>query len=431
MNMHTIEQACSSLVTYMRTGNRSGVSVILIKSFKKLLNISLLPLALPLVLMIRVIRPWFLVRINILTSERLGHFAKNTELYLCERDAGINTPNMPYVDLWYHNWPISNKQLARMWERVLHVGPGWLLAPVDRMNSLIPGGTVHQIGENTQIGRDVLNLLERFPPHLRFLPEEEKQGDAGLRALGIPVGASFVCLDVRDSSYLAKSIPWQSWDYHNYRNCNIQNYVLAAQELANRGYYVIRVGAVVKEAMNVTHPMIIDYAANGMRSDFMDIYLAAKCEFCISTASGFDAVSYIFRRPVVYVDHVPLGVISTFVSNALATTKKHWLRGKRRFMTFREIFESGAGQFLHSSRYEDMGIDLLESTPEEIAAVVLEMESRLKGTWQTTEEDEALQRRFWEIFPRALAYYNSVPLHGEIRSRIGADFLRRNKAWLE
>ena len=178
----------------------SGVGVILIKSFNTLLKFSLLPLALPLVLMIRVLRPWFLVRINILTSERLGHFASNTELYLCERDAGINRPNMPYVDLWYHNWPISNKQLARMWERVLHVGPGWLLAPVDRMNSLIPGGAVHQIGDNTQIGRDVLNLLERFPPHLRFLPEEEKQGNAGLRALGIPVGAPFVCLNVREAA---------------------------------------------------------------------------------------------------------------------------------------------------------------------------------------------------------------------------------------
>lgn len=91
-------------------------------------------------------------------------------------------------------------------------------------------------------------------------------------------------------------------------------------------------------------------------------------------------------------------------------------------MTFREIFESGAGDFNFS--YEEAGIDLIESFPEEIAAVVLEMEARLKSTWQTTEEDEELQRRFWEIFPRS-------ELHGEIRSRIGADFLRKNKVWLE
>ena len=93
-------------------------------------------------------------------------------------------------------------------------------------------------------------------------------------------------------------------------------------------------------------------------------------------------------------------------------------------MTFREIVESGASHFCYSNQYEDMGIDLIESIPEEIAAVVLEMESRLKGTWQAADEDEVLQRRFWEMFPKG-------ELHGEIRSRIGVEFLRQNKAWLE
>lgn len=430
MSTRVLKQVGLAFVTHMRTGNWSSVRVILVKAVLKLLNIVLLPLGLFLVLIIRMMGPWFLVRINILTSERLGHFAGNTELYLCEHDAGINTPEKPHIDLWYHNWPISNMQLARMFGRVLHVGPGWLLAPVSRMNSLIPGGDVHQIGENTQIDRDIHNLLDRSPPHLSFLPKEEERGEAGLRALGIPTGASFVCLSVRDGSYLKESIPWKSWDYHNYRDCNIQNFILAALELAKRGYYVIRMGAVVEEAMKVSHPMIIDYAANGMRSDFMDIYLGARCAFCVSTVNGFDAVPNIFRRPIVYVDNVPLGVISTSGSKNLVTTRKHWLRGASRFMTFQEIFESGASHFYYSKKFKDMGIDLLESTPEEIAAAVVEMDSRLKGTWQTTAEDEALQRRFWEIFPNPLAEYNSRPLHGEIRSRIGADFLRKNKALL-
>ena len=93
-------------------------------------------------------------------------------------------------------------------------------------------------------------------------------------------------------------------------------------------------------------------------------------------------------------------------------------------MTFREIFESGAGYFPYSRQYEDLGIELIESTPEEIVAVVLEMEGRLKGTWRVREGDDELQRRFWEIFPK-------TDWHGEIRSRIGGEFLRRNKEWLE
>lgn len=431
MNRHVIRQAYDSLVSSVREGDSDRIRAILWKTLRKLRTWALLPVALPVVVMIRLVRPWVLIRFNILTTERLGHFARNTELYLCERDAGINTPKMRHVDLWYHNWPVANRQLARMWGRVLRVWPAWILAPIDLANSIVPGGAVHQIGENTQIGRDVHNLLDRLPPHLTFLPEEEKKGEAGLRALGIPPGAPFVCLNVRDSSYLAKTIPWATWNYHDYRDGNIQNYVLAALELTKRGYYVVRVGAVVKEAMNVDHPMIIDYAAKGLRTDFMDIYLAAKCAFCISKPTGFECVADIFRRPIVNVDHVPLGVLSTFRRDVLATTKMHWLRGEGRFMTLREIFDSGADQFLTSNRYEELGIDLIESTPEEIAAVVLEMEARLSGTWRPTDEDEELQRRFWERYPKRVAYYNKVPLHGEIRSRFGTDFLRRHKAWLE
>jgi putative glycosyltransferase (TIGR04372 family) len=387
-----------------------------------------LPFALLIVLAVRLIRPFCLVRFQRFISWRIGHFAANTELYLCERDAGINVPKGPFVDIWYNVTNDYNKQLSRMWGRVVNIGPQHLLRVVVRLNSLIPGADAHRIGHNTQRDRDVHNLLDRFPPHLSFLPEEERRGQAGMRALGIPAGAPFICLIVRDSAYLndqsSRANVKVNWSYHNFRNCDVQRYVRAAQALASRGYYVIRMGAVVKEAMKISHSMVIDYAVNGMRSDFLDIYLGAKCEFCISNGTGFDAVPSVFRRPIVFVDVVPLGVFQTFCSKFIAVTKKHWLRHERRFMTFREIFESGTGYFEDSGKFEDMGIDLIESTPEEIAAVVLEMEGRVKGTWQTTKEDVELQRRFWEIYPRS-------EQHGEIRSRVGAEFLRRNKTWLE
>ena len=42
------------------------------------------------VITIRLIRPWILVRFQALGSTRIGHFAGNVEMYLCERDAKIN-----------------------------------------------------------------------------------------------------------------------------------------------------------------------------------------------------------------------------------------------------------------------------------------------------------------------------------------------------
>jgi hypothetical protein len=272
---------------------------------------ALIPLGFVLALVIRAISPWLLVRVKVMMSERVGHLAGNTEIYLCARDARMNEPGVRHVDLWYHNWPISNRQLARMWQRQLHIWPAWLLKPVDRMNRVLPGAVKHQIGANAEMDRDVFNLLERFPPHLKFTADEEARGQAGLRDLGIPAGVPFVCLNVRDSSYLERSVPWKDWGYHSYRNSRIDNYVTAAQELAGQGYYVVRMGSLVKEPLPVADPRIIDYATNGRRSDFMDVYLSARAAFFISTGTGLDAIAMVFRRPYLFVNCVPVEHVHT------------------------------------------------------------------------------------------------------------------------
>jgi len=261
--------------------------------FRELFKLLLCILAIPAVLIMRLIKPWLLVRLGDMISSRIGHFAGNTELYLCERDAGINVPKQRYIDVFYMAFkPISNHQLAIMWHRILRIWPAWILAPIKAANQLIPGGKSHEVGNNTQGDRDVHNLLDRTPPHLQFTTEEEMRGEAGLRLMGIPTGAPFVCLIVRDSAYLAHLADdnYDSYNYLNYRDCDVQNYILAAETLADRGFFVIRMGAKVHAAIKSTHPKVIDYATNGMRSDFMDIYLGAKCTFCISNGTGFDAL---------------------------------------------------------------------------------------------------------------------------------------------
>jgi putative glycosyltransferase (TIGR04372 family) len=415
---------------------QQGGRAVLFRKMKRALQMLLkLPfyiLSVPVVLVIRRIRPWLLVRWSGLVSGRIGHFAANTEMYLCERDVGIDVPTQRHVDLFYMGGPLCNQQLAIMWKRVLRVWPSWILAPISLVNRLIPGGAVHEIGNNTQHDRDVHNLLDRFPPHLKFTPEEEACGEAGLRALGIPHGAHFVCLIVRDSAYLDAHQPGEwSWSYHNYRDTDIKNYILSAEELADRGYFVIRMGAKVREAMKSAHPRVIDYAANGMRSDFMDIYIGAKCVFCISTGTGLDEIPEMFRRPIVYVNFVPLGYLHTFRKEFISLTKMHVLEKEGRILTMREIFNHGVGFYTHTADYTSKGVELIENTPEEIRDVAIEMAERLNGTWQPPEDDESLQRRFWEIFfTNAVDTDQGRPAHGEIRSRFGAHFLRNNRDWL-
>jgi len=328
--------------------------------------------------------------------------------------------------------PICNQQLAIMWQRVLHVWPiAWFLEPLDRLNRLIPSGHLHAIGQNAQYDRDVHNLIERFPPHLEFIEKEELRGEDGLRDMRIPKGAPFVCLIVRDSSYMEMHHPVKDYSFHNYRDASIKNYILAAEALAERGYFVIRMGAKVHEAINSAHPKVIDYACNGMRSDFMDIYLGAKCAFSFGCGSGLECVPVIFRRPILQVNAVPFGYFSTWGFNSLLLTKHYIDTSSDRELTMSEIFSRDLGFLVRSLDYTSRGVVLMENTAEEIRDVAIEMADRIAGTWQAHSDDEILQQRFWEIFPTdSVSVHNGKPIHGEIRARIGANFLRNNPEWL-
>jgi putative glycosyltransferase (TIGR04372 family) len=363
----------------------------------------------------------------------IGHFAGDTELYLCERDAGINHPGHRHVDLFYMADSPCNQQLATMWRRVLRVWPNWILAPIDRVDRLMPGETIPECNNNTEEDRDAFNLLDRFPPHLHFTPEEEARGQAGLRAIGIPQGRPFVCLNVRDNAWNASCAVADAASFEtSYRDSDVQDYVPAAEALADRGYMVIRMGAAVREAMKTSHPGVIDYAADGMRSDFMDIYLGAKCEFCISTGSGFDSVPMIFRRPIAFVNFMPLGELVTCSARFLTITKHYLPAAGKNELSLVEIFARGAGFLYDDEDYPASGMRLVDNTPAEIRDLVNEMAERLAGTWKSHEDDEALQKRFWVIFLKyAPGIDHGRPWHGEIRARFGAAFLRGNQAWLD
>lgn len=391
-----------------------------------------LPLALLFFLIMRTLRPWILIRLNPLDGSRVGHLAGMVEIYLCERDAGINVPWQRHLDLCYFIGNIlANQQLATMWGRQLRIWPAWLLGPVFRLNRLCRGGLIHEVGENTHYDRDVHNLYERMPPHLSFTPEEESRGKAGLRAMGIPDGAEFICLLARDSAYLDAVLPGK-WDYHSYRDVDIKNYILMAEALADSGYFVIRMGSIVRAPINSCHPKVIDYAVNGMRSDFMDVYLGGNCMFCISCSAGFDAVPIIFRRPIAYVNMVPIGCLPTYLKDSLGIFKKHWLVSEQRFLSLGEIFRLEVAFCGRASEYEAQGVEVIENTPEEIKSLAIEMIERLRGGWRPGVEDEVLQRRFWDIYLGCIRDARMVlPFHGKVRARFGAQFLRDNREWLE
>ena len=210
--------------------------------------------------------------------------------------------------------------------------------------------------------------------------------------------------------------------YHNYRDCSINNYLMAAEFLARKGIYAIRIGEVIKDKLFVNNSKIIDYASR-YRSDFGDIYLPAKCKFFLGNTAGLFCASLIFNIPVALANFIPIGA-PPLSARDIFIPKKLWLTKYKRFLTFREIIEMGAHEWAYTQNYLDNGIEVIENTPEEILELAKEMDARIDGRWVETEEDIELQTKYKQLFTSGI--------HGfGFKSSIGSKFLKDNRNLLE
>ena len=388
----------------------------------------LLLLAVPAVIIVRMLRPLIIIRFRKNPMSRIGHGSVNTELYMCERDAGMHSPRT--FDIFYFRKEYaSNHQLTKMWQRAMRktrfsrLVPSVFVHQIDRVSNLLPGASMHRIPRERKNGNfDTCQLIGRTKTHLAFTPEEEERGRKQLQALGISASDSFVCLHARDTAYLDYRYRFSktaNLRRQNHRDCSIGNYIPAAQELTRRGYFAVRMGYIVKKPLDAANPMIIDYAVKH-RTDFLDIYLGAKCRFFVTSCSGIYGIPLLFRRPIAYTNFIPLNPVFASKTNDLYIPKKLWLKNQRRFLSFGEIFNSRIREISHSEEYESLGIEPVENTPEEIRDMVTEMDERIKGTWQSNAEAEDLRLRLRSLFKPG-------GLKNNFLLQMGSEFLRQNK----
>ena len=391
-------------------------------------------------LIIRLISPWIVIRIQKMPCTNFGDFLEYPATYYCKKELKIDQPTKKFLDLVYIHYKdkVYNRQIAKMWKRKFNFFSGYILDPISRVNRLIPGWKIHIIKSLQIRERDINNLFDKCKI-LDFTNEEKIYGKKILNKFGLKDKDKFVMLDVRDKAYQLKKISarYRDWSYHDYRHIDIDKFVLAAEELTKRGYYIFRMGVIVEKPFKSKNPKIIDYANSNLRSDFMDIYLGAKCSFCISTGSGFQCLPELFKKPIIDLS-VPLGDKLTHSEKYLLMIKHHVLKKEKRRLSLSEIFSYGVAYAFETKIFEQKGIELVENTPEEIKDLAIEMVENLESKKKLNPEDEELQRTFRNLYAsNILRYENQKPknikgdiLHGQIRSRFGTKFLRENRDWL-
>jgi len=375
------------------------------------------------VLLIRVIRPIILIRFGRIQTDRIGQFINDTEYYLCQRDAHHRT--FKSIDLFYYDHePVSNIQVDAMARRVINV------SSINRLfeltNRKLPGGTKHTINiirrDHNNFGK-IYNLLENTPVHISFTEEEKFIGDSYIAKICGDVNQEFICFHSRDSSYLNQAHPGINWDYHDYRDSDIDTYVLAAEQLATIGYVMLRMGKTVNKTIQHSNPSIIDYAST-FQTDFLDVYLSANCRFFISSGTGLDCIPNCFRRPTACVNYIPIGYSRTWGPRDIVIPKKLYDLEKAKFISFPESFRLGAAIYTRTDEYVNANIKVIDNTSEEIADLAMEMELRLSGSWEDSQEDIYRQRMFWSMFDIPDDEVQFLP-------KIGSSFISQNEYLFE
>lgn len=391
--------------------------------FKKIFEFFLVIGVSPIVLLIIAIRPFVIIRFGTMISHRIGHFTLDVEAYLCVLDH--DNSNCKTFDIITCPEPVCNQQLQTMWARTLCISPEtWRIRILQRACQLLtPKHYVRLYARYSDY-----YLFKNTSSHLQFTNEEQFRGQELLRKLGVPLGMPWVCIHNRDSTYLSKTLG-DKWAYHDFRDFSIKDTILAAKELSQRGYYVLRMGSVVSEPLISNNPKIVDYASSEMQSDFADMYLLANCSGYIGSDAGIACIPLIFRKPVIYINWSITQIGILIYENCFSVPfiiKQLLKKETKRYISLREMFKLGLNGAAESQRFEKAGVEVVSNTAEEIRDLSIEFDERLKNQWQSQPEDEVLQQRFWEIFKE----YSPVE-DREINVKLGASFLRNNKYLLE
>ena len=352
-----------------------------------------LPVFAVLVLILRALAPVYLVRFQELFGSRIGHFAIEPEMYLARIElAGGKTRG---IDLFYLDaGNLCNEQLARMWTRKLCISR-WA-RPLHRVNKLFPGWERHEIPWQDLYGPQD-DELSRTAPHLAFTTAEIVHGETVLRTILGDRTGPVVCVFNRDSAYLEQHSPGRSWRYHDFRDADIENYIPAMEWLAAKGYVVFRMGAVVKSALpKGLHPNIIDYATQ-YRSDFMDVFLIYRCAFQIVAASGPANLGTVFRKAQAWANVAPLlsATVPKVHPGELVMPKLYRYDKEDRFLSIKEIAGMGLTNISTTQDLESAGVTVAQNDATDILNLTKELEGGASGGLTYTDEDRALQRRFW------------------------------------
>lgn len=249
-------------------------------------------------------------------------------------------------------------------------------------------------------------------PLLSVNEEEQEFINSALEMLGVPKGAWYVCLHVREPGFHRQ---WNNL-YPSMRDAEIEDYHLAIEEIVARGGWVIRMGDPTMKRLK-DMPGVVDYAHSPLKTPNADVLIPLGGRFLLGTNSGYATVPNIYGVRCAFTNWVPIG-LPLWSSQDLMIPKLFWHKEQQRHLSLDEIFETGLA---YVQNWTDMPaeITLTKNTPEDIWALAEEMLTITANDLPAgeTSTSEAFHPTYRQIAERHGSYAGS---------HLGSAFIRRH-----
>jgi len=358
------------------------------------------------------LRPFKRIYFAPLQSNRIGHFIGDTEILLARIHKDEIESQKQILVFWIPNELISNYYVYKIWKQKIHVIPYNLVSSSILLTAIYLEKILKIQLTYRFIGWDgylpFVHLLEKTPT-VFSMPQKDKEICLEMLKLnGIDTDRQWVCILARDDKFLNEEFPEFDWNYNSYRNSDINSFKLAAEYLAQKEIIVFRMGSNVEKTFsNQKDNFIIDYANCSWKNEMLDIYLAIKSLFFISTGTGLDAVSVATRKPLLWVNQAqPLHVYRS-KKNFMFITKYFYSILSDKFLSPSEFYEIGIESgftvdnplHLRTQDFRKLGIEVWDNSDVEIRDATIEMHEMLTSNFEHCIQFSEMQRRFWRAFP--------------------------------
>jgi putative glycosyltransferase (TIGR04372 family) len=338
----------------------------------------------PVSLTIYLIRPIIKIRINPITTVRIGHFANDLDFALIKKQEEKKEGIHRVFDLWFTQEIISNKFLMKYMKQKILVIPRIIGVSLNFFFELESKNAYNRLitrPSDEFISKDI----KKYAPLVVIEESDQNICRSILASHNISLNSKIALICVRDSKYLNDAEPDQNWEYHSYRDSDIDDYKLGIEYLIERGYQVFRMGRESEKRLQLNNISFIDYPFCDFKSDMMDFYLFSKAEFVISTAFGIDSIGTALRKNIFTINYLPIYDARDRLMIEFGLPKN--LKLNNQYVKIEELLELGAHTFYSSSDYSSSGLNIENCTPVQIKEFFVDVDKYMNMDANTEKRE--------------------------------------------